>query len=69
MFLQNALKEFVSSADTSYAKKFEEFFVGFDGRWAAQFCMKPEMNDGTASMTRNYERPNTYFIYFSGFIS
>ena len=31
--LQNALKEFVSSADTSYGKKYEEFFVGFDGRY------------------------------------
>ena len=29
---QNALKEFVGSADTSYAKKYEEFYVGFEGR-------------------------------------
>lgn len=33
---QNALKEFVSSADTSYAKKFEEFFVGFEGSFGAK---------------------------------
>ena len=32
-FPQNALKEFVSSADTAYGKKHEEFFVGFDGRY------------------------------------
>ena len=29
---QNALKEFVGYADTSYAKKFEEFYIGFEGR-------------------------------------
>ena len=29
---QNALREFVSSVDTSYSKEFEEFFVGFEGR-------------------------------------
>ena len=30
---QNALREFVSSVDTAYSKEFEEFFVGFEGRW------------------------------------
>ena len=30
---QNALKEFVGYADTSYAKKFEEFYIGFEGRY------------------------------------
>lgn len=33
---QNALKEFVSSADTVYGKKHEEFFVGFDGSFGAK---------------------------------
>ena len=30
---QNALKEFVGSADTTYAKKHEEFYIGFEGRY------------------------------------
>ena len=29
---QNALKEFVSSADAVYGKKHDEFFIGFEGR-------------------------------------
>jgi len=29
---QNALKEFVGYADTTYAKKVDEFYVGFEGR-------------------------------------
>lgn len=29
---QNALKEFVGYTDATYAKKFEEFYVGFEGR-------------------------------------
>lgn len=33
---QNALKEFVSSADTAYGKKHEEFFIGFDGSFGAK---------------------------------
>ncbi|XP_073251050.1 DNA replication licensing factor MCM3-like isoform X1 [Porites lutea] len=33
---QNALKEFVSSADTAYGKKHEEFFVGFDGSFGSK---------------------------------
>ncbi|XP_065652017.1 DNA replication licensing factor MCM3 isoform X2 [Hydra vulgaris] len=33
---QNALKEFVSSTDTTYAKKFEEFFVGFEGSFGSK---------------------------------
>ncbi|XP_074607666.1 zygotic DNA replication licensing factor mcm3-like isoform X1 [Acropora palmata] len=33
---QNALKEFVSSADTSYGKKYEEFFVGFNGSFGSK---------------------------------
>lgn len=33
---QNALKEFVSSADTAYGRKNEEFFIGFDGSFGAK---------------------------------
>ena len=29
---QNALKEYVGTADTMYAKKHDEFFIGFEGR-------------------------------------
>lgn len=29
---QRALKEFVASADPTYSKQHEEFFVGFEGR-------------------------------------
>jgi len=32
----NALKEFVASADSVYAKKHEEFFVGFEGSFGAK---------------------------------
>ena len=33
---QNALKEFVGSADATYSKKFEEFFVGFEGSFGSR---------------------------------
>jgi len=33
---QNALKEFVGYADTSYAKKFEEFYIGFEGSFGSK---------------------------------
>ncbi|XP_070533973.1 zygotic DNA replication licensing factor mcm3-like [Ptychodera flava] len=33
---QRALKEFVSAADTTYAKQHEEFFVGFEGSFGAK---------------------------------
>jgi hypothetical protein len=29
---QRALKEFVTAADATYAKNFDEFLIGFDGR-------------------------------------
>lgn len=32
----NALKEFVASADSVYAKKYEEFFVGFEGSFGSK---------------------------------
>ncbi|XP_077989716.1 zygotic DNA replication licensing factor mcm3-like [Glandiceps talaboti] len=33
---QRALKEFVSAADTTYAKQHEEFFVGFEGSFGSK---------------------------------
>ncbi|CAH1247849.1 MCM3 [Branchiostoma lanceolatum] len=33
---QKALKEFVATADTAYAKQHEEFFVGFEGSFGAK---------------------------------
>ncbi|EDO34425.1 predicted protein [Nematostella vectensis] len=33
---QNALKEFVSTANTEYGKKHEEFFVGFEGSFGSK---------------------------------
>ncbi|KXJ29335.1 Zygotic DNA replication licensing factor mcm3 [Exaiptasia diaphana] len=33
---QNALKEFVSSIDTIYGKKHEDFFIGFEGSFGAK---------------------------------
>ena len=30
---QNALKEFVGYTDATYAKKYEEFYIGFEGRY------------------------------------
>jgi DNA replication licensing factor MCM3 len=32
---QRALKEFVTAADATYAKNFDEFLVGFDGSFGA----------------------------------
>lgn len=34
---QYALKEFVGAADTTYAKKYEEFHVGFEGRYVSLY--------------------------------
>lgn len=33
---QNALKEFVGSADTAHAKKHEEFYIGFEGSFGSK---------------------------------
>ncbi|VDI75910.1 Hypothetical predicted protein, partial [Mytilus galloprovincialis] len=33
---QRALKEFVASADPTYSKQYEEFFVGFEGSFGAK---------------------------------
>lgn len=30
---QRALKEMIAAADTDYSKKYEEFFIGFEGRY------------------------------------
>ena len=39
MGFQYALKEFVGAADTTYAKKYEEFHVGFEGRYVSLYLV------------------------------
>ncbi|XP_046839242.1 zygotic DNA replication licensing factor mcm3-like [Xenia sp. Carnegie-2017] len=43
---QNALKEFVSSIDATYSKKFEEFFVGFEGSFGARHVTPRSLTSG-----------------------
>jgi hypothetical protein len=41
---QRALKEFVASADPTYSKQHEEFFVGFDGRFVHSSIISGKSN-------------------------
>lgn len=41
---QNALKEFVGSADTTYAKKHEEFYIGFEGSFGSKHVSPRTLN-------------------------
>lgn len=37
MCFQRALRELISATDAIYAKQFEEFFIGLEGRFVLNF--------------------------------
>jgi len=39
MCFQRALRELISATDAIYAKQFEEFFVGLEGRFVTLFFL------------------------------